>query len=58
MSKTIRWGVLGAAAIATQRVMPALLEAPSVTLLALASSRARRRHQTQPSANISSVPAK
>ena len=34
---TIRWGVLGAAAIATQRTMPALQLAPSATLLALAS---------------------
>lgn len=34
---TINWGVLGAAAIATQRTMPALNLAPSATLLALAS---------------------
>ena len=37
MEKTVRWGVLGAAAIATGRTMPALNEAPSATLLALAS---------------------
>jgi len=37
MTSTIRWGVLGAAAIATGRMMPALDEAPSATLLALAS---------------------
>ena len=37
MTSTIRWGVLGAAAIATGRTMPALKEAPSATLLALAS---------------------
>ncbi|MFC5520019.1 Gfo/Idh/MocA family protein [Polaromonas jejuensis] len=37
MKKTINWGVLGAAAIATGRTMPALNEAPSATLLALAS---------------------
>jgi len=37
MKPTIRWGVLGAAAIATQRTMPALNAAPSATLLALAS---------------------
>lgn len=37
MIETIRWGVLGAAAIATGRTMPAMLEAPSATLLALAS---------------------
>ena len=35
--KTIRWGVLGAAAIATGRTMPAMNEAPSATLFALAS---------------------
>jgi len=33
----IRWGVLGAAAIAVQRTMPAMREAPSATLHALAS---------------------
>ncbi len=37
MKKTINWGVLGAAAIAVERTMPALKEAPSATLLALAS---------------------
>jgi predicted dehydrogenase len=37
MTSTIRWGVLGAAAIATGRTMPALHEAPSATLLALAT---------------------
>ncbi|SEB15613.1 Gfo/Idh/MocA family protein [Variovorax sp. YR216] len=37
MSSTIRWGVLGAAAIAVGRTMPALKEAPSATLSALAS---------------------
>jgi predicted dehydrogenase len=37
LKKTMKWGVLGAAAIATGRTMPALLEAPSATLLALAS---------------------
>lgn len=37
MTSTIRWGVLGAAAIATGRTMPALNAAPSATLLALAS---------------------
>ena len=37
MKKTINWGVLGAAAIATKRCMPAMQEAPSVKLLALAS---------------------
>ena len=36
MKQTINWGVLGAAAIATVRTMPALNEAPSATLLALA----------------------
>jgi predicted dehydrogenase len=37
MKKTINWGVLGAAAIATRHSMPAMNEAPSATLLALAS---------------------
>jgi len=37
MGPTVRWGVLGAAAIAVGRTMPALKEAPSATLLALAS---------------------
>jgi predicted dehydrogenase len=37
MASTIRWGVLGAAAIATGRVMLAMQAAPSATLLALAS---------------------
>ena len=37
MSRKINWGVLGAAAIAVQRTMPALKEAPSAVLLALAS---------------------
>jgi predicted dehydrogenase len=37
MPSTIRWGVVGAAAIAVGRTMPALQEAPSATLLALAS---------------------
>ena len=37
MSATIRWGVLGAAAIATGRTMPAIIEAPSASLVALAS---------------------
>lgn len=37
MKQQVRWGVLGAASIAVQRVMPAMREAPSATLLALAS---------------------
>ena len=37
MAATIRWGVLGAAAIATGRTMPAMHAAPSATLLGLAS---------------------
>ena len=37
MKKTVNWGVFGAAAIATGRTMPAMIEAPSATLLALAS---------------------
>jgi predicted dehydrogenase len=37
MSQRVRWGVLGVASIAVQRTMPAMHEAPSATLLALAS---------------------
>lgn len=37
MTQQVRWGVLGAASIAIQRVMPAMREAPSACLLALAS---------------------
>jgi predicted dehydrogenase len=37
MAQQVRWGVLGAASIAVQRTMPAMHEAPSATLLALAS---------------------
>ncbi len=37
MKRNINWGVLGAASIAVQRTMPALNDAPSATLLALAS---------------------
>ena len=37
MKTTINWGVLGAAAIATRRAMPGINEAPSASLLALAS---------------------
>ncbi|WP_153110839.1 Gfo/Idh/MocA family protein [Propionivibrio limicola] len=37
MKKTVNWGVLGAAAIATKHALPAMSEAPSTTLLALAS---------------------
>ena len=35
--RTVRWGVLGAAAIAVGRTMPAMQAAPSVALLGLAS---------------------
>jgi len=42
MRTTIRWGVLGAAAIAVERTMPALREAPSAHLLALASRDAQK----------------
>jgi predicted dehydrogenase len=37
MKKSINWGVLGAAQIATSRTMPALNQSPSATLLAIAS---------------------
>src|SRR5258706_2430203 len=36
-SKQIRWGVIGAAKIATARTMPAMKDAPSARLMALAS---------------------
>jgi len=45
MTATIRWGVLGAAAIATGRTLPAMQEAPSATLLALASRDAAKGRQ-------------
>ena len=45
MTATIRWGVLGAAAIATGRTMPALNAAPSAKLLALASRDAAKGRQ-------------
>jgi predicted dehydrogenase len=37
MAQQVNWGVLGAASIAVQRVIPAMREAPSATFLALAS---------------------
>ncbi|NUZ06863.1 Gfo/Idh/MocA family protein [Piscinibacter koreensis] len=37
MGTTIRWGVLGAAAIAVERTLPAMKKAPSAELAALAS---------------------
>ena len=37
MAQPVRWGVLGVASIAVQRVMPAMREAPSAALLAVAS---------------------
>jgi predicted dehydrogenase len=37
MAQQIKWGVLGAASIAVQRMMPAMREAPSAMLHALAS---------------------
>ena len=37
MARTVNWGVLGAANIATERVIPAMNEAPSATLLAVSS---------------------
>src|SRR6185436_10999633 len=35
--RQVKWGVLGAASIAVQRMLPAIREAPSATLHALAS---------------------
>ena len=37
MARIIQWGVLGAANIAVERTMPAMLQAPSARLVALAS---------------------
>ena len=37
MKQTVRWGVLGAARIATGKMIPAMKESPSASLLALAS---------------------
>jgi predicted dehydrogenase len=37
VKETVNWGVLGAAVIATGRIMPALKQSPYATLLALAS---------------------
>jgi predicted dehydrogenase len=42
MQNTVKWGVLGAAAIATSRIIPALHESPHATLLALASRDAEK----------------
>ena len=55
MKATIRWGVLGAAAIATGRSMPAMLEAPSATLLALASRDALKGRQVADAFGIARV---
>jgi predicted dehydrogenase len=51
--ETVRWGVLGAAAIAVQRTMPALSDAPSAHLLALAS---RDREKGAPVAQALGIP--
>ena len=37
MKRTVNWGILGAAAIATGKVLPAIKESPSTTVLAIAS---------------------
>src|ERR1041384_3241623 len=42
MKKTVKWGVLGTAAIATGRIMPALKESAHATLLAIASRDAEK----------------
>ena len=57
MTSTIRWGVLGAAAIAVGRTMPALREAPSATLLALASRDPAKGRQVAESLGIPRVHA-
>ena len=43
MAQQVKWGVLGAASIAVQRVMPAMREAPSATLHALGVARSKAR---------------
>jgi predicted dehydrogenase len=48
----VRWGVLGAAAIAVGRTMPALKEAPSASLVALASRRAEAGRKLAQSLHI------
>jgi predicted dehydrogenase len=53
MKTTIRWGVLGAAAIATGRTMPAMRDAPSACLLGLAS---RDRAKGQAAARALGIP--
>jgi predicted dehydrogenase len=55
MSGKINWGVLGAAAIALQRTMPALKEAPSAALVALASRDMNKGRATADSLAISRV---
>ena len=57
MSKTLRWGVLGAASIATQRTMPAMRNAPSASLVALASRDAAKGRQVAEAFGISRVHA-
>ena len=42
VQNTVKWGVLGVAAIATGRIMPALHESPHATFLALASRDAEK----------------
>jgi predicted dehydrogenase len=46
MAQQVKWGVLGAASIAIQRTIPAMREAPSATLLALASRDASKARAT------------
>ncbi|MDM0014601.1 Gfo/Idh/MocA family oxidoreductase [Variovorax sp. J22P168] len=54
-NKTVNWGVLGAAAIATGRTMPAMREAPSATLLGLASRDAAKGRATAETLGIPRV---
>ena len=57
MTSTIRWGVMGAAAIAVERTMPAMNEAPSATLLALASRDPAKGQRVAESLGIARVHA-
>jgi predicted dehydrogenase len=57
MTTTIRWGVLGAAAIAVGRTMPALKQASSATLLALASRDAAKGRKVAEALGIPKVHA-
>src|SRR5262245_26429686 len=52
MQGTVKWGVLGAAAIATSRIIPALHESAHATLLGLASRDAEKARATAHAAKV------